>query len=87
MKIKESRTEVEKEVNEFFENIQNKTPKEIKKIKRRAMGKNIALKDRKKLFCGKCLNPYSGKEKVRIKDGIKSITCNNCEKISRWKIK
>jgi len=86
MKIKQSKTEVEKEVNEFFEDIKNKTPKEIKKIKRRAMAKNIALKERKKLFCEKCLNPYSGREKVRINKKIKSVSCNNCEKISRWKL-
>jgi len=86
MKIKQSKKEVEKEVNEFFKEIKNKTPKEIKKIKRRAMAKNVALKDKKKLFCGKCFVPYSGKEKVRIRDGKKSITCKKCENISRWKL-
>lgn len=87
MKTKISKTETEKQINDFFKYIKNKTPNEIKKIKRLAMNKKIPLKEKRKLFCKKCLNPYSGKEKIRIKKGIKSIECNNCEYISRWRIK
>jgi len=41
------------------------------------------LKEKRKLFCKKCLKPYSGKEKVRIKNKVKTITCENCGYISR----
>jgi len=86
MKNKQSKKEVEKEINEFFKNIKNKTPKKIKKIKKLAMSKNIALKEKRKLFCKKCFTPYSGKEKVRIKNGKKSIECLKCGGVGRWKI-
>ncbi len=81
-----SKKGAEKKVEEFFSDIKNKSPKEIKKIKRLSSNKKIPLKEKRKLFCKKCLNPYSGKEKVRIKKGIKSITCDNCNYTSRWKI-
>jgi RNase P subunit RPR2 len=82
-----SKTESQEKVNEFFKNIESKTPKEIKKIKKVAMGQKISLKKFRKEFCKKCLVPYSGKEKVRINHGIKSITCEKCGNISRWKMK
>jgi len=50
------------------------------------MGQNIPLKENRKLFCKYCLNPYSGKEKIRIKNNIKSIECLYCKNISRRKI-
>jgi RNase P subunit RPR2 len=81
-----SKTEAEKEVKEFFEEIKNKTPKEINKIRKLAMSYNLPLKHLKKRFCKKCFNPYSGKEKIRIKNKIKSVECLNCNKISRWKV-
>ena len=81
------KTEAKKQIEEFFENLKNKTPKEIKKIKRLAMSYNIPLKEKRKLFCKKCLNSYSGKEKVRIKNNKKIIECENCGNVSRWKIK
>lgn len=81
-----SKTEAEKKINEFFDEVKDKPPREIKKIKKLAMSQNIPLKERRKLFCKYCLTPFSGKEKIRVKDKIKSIICNNCKKISRWKI-
>jgi len=86
MKSKFSKTESKKEIEEFFLGIKNKTPKEVKKIKRLAMKYNIPLKERRKLFCKKCLVVYSGKEKTRIKKGKKIITCSGCGYISRWKL-
>jgi len=74
-------------IEEFFENIKNKMPKEIKKIKKQAMSQNIPLKEKRKLFCKKCLTPYSGKEKIRIKNKVKTITCKKCGNVSRWKVK
>jgi len=82
-----SRLEIEKDMKEFSKNIKDKSPKEIKKIKRIAMSYNIPLRDLRKKFCKKCLMPYSGKEKIRIKNGIKSVECLNCKNIARWKMK
>ena len=87
MKTKISKKEAEAKIDNFFKNIKSKKPKEIKKIKRLAMSKKIPLKSRRKKFCKKCLNPYSGKEKVRIKNKVKSVECLNCDYASRWKIK
>jgi len=81
-----SKPEAEKQIKEFFSNIKNKTPKEIKKIKRLAMKKNISLKGLRKKFCKKCFTPYKN-PKVRIKDNIKKIICENCEYSTRWKLK
>ncbi len=86
MNIKISKIEAEKQIKEFFKNIKNKTPKEIKKIKRLAMNKKIPLKEKRKLFCKKCLTPYD-KPKIRIKKGMKSVECKNCGYVGRWKVK
>lgn len=82
-----SKTETEKQIKEFFSEIKNKSSKEVKKMKKLAMSHNIHLKDFRKKFCKKCLTPYSGKEKIRIKKGIKTIECLNCKGVSRYKIR
>lgn len=86
MNKKISKTEVLNQINEFFQNIKEKIPKEIKKIKKLAMNHNIHLKEKRKLFCKKCFFPYKN-SKIRIKNKIKSISCENCKNIARWKIK
>lgn len=85
MKSPLSKTEAKEKIEEFFRNIKEKSPKEIKKIKRLAMSKNIPLKEKRKLFCRKCLKPYKN-PKVRIKNKIKSVECENCSAVSRWKL-
>jgi RNase P subunit RPR2 len=85
MKDKLSKSQAKKVIEEFFKDIKNKTPKDIKKIKRLAMSKNIPLKEKRKLFCKKCLTPYKS-PKTRIKNKIKSVECANCEYVSRWKL-
>lgn len=85
MKKSISKTEAKEKIETFFKDIKNKNSNEIKKIKRVAMKFKIPLKEKKKMFCGSCLESYSGNEKVRIKNKIKSIECLNCGKISRWK--
>jgi len=82
-----SKTEANEAIEKFFKEIKDKTPKEIRKVKKLAMSHNIKLAGKRKLFCRKCLMPYSGKEKIRVKDKIKSITCGKCGSISRWKLK
>ena len=81
-----SKSESEKQINDFFKDIKNKSPNEIKKIKKLAMSFKLPLKEKRKLFCRFCFIPYSGKEKIRIKNKIKSIICDNCKKIARWKL-
>lgn len=81
-----SKTKSKEKIDELFSDIKNKTPKEIKKIKKLAMNRNIPLKEKRKSFCKYCLAPYSGKEKIRVKKGFKNTECLNCKKISRWKI-
>ncbi len=81
------KTDAEKRVADFFLDIKNKNSKQIKKIKSLAMNKKIPLKKYRKLFCKKCLTPYSKNEKIRIKNGTKSVECLKCKKINRWKIK
>ena len=87
MKIKISKTETQNKIEEFFSNIKNKSSNEIKKIKRLSMNKKISLKEKRKLFCKKCLTPYLGNEKIRIKNNHKIIECKNCGFLNRIKIK
>ncbi len=80
-----SRIEAKKEIEEFFENIESKTKKEIQKIKKLAMRYNIPLGKLRKKFCKKC---YSPNLKVKsIKNKIKTVECRDCKNIMRWKIK
>jgi len=80
-----SKTEANEKIEEFFNNIKEKTPKEIKKIKRLAMTFNIPLKEKRKLFCKNC---YSPNLKIKsIKKRVKTIICKECENIMKWKIK
>ena len=83
---KNSKTEAKKEIDEFFKLIASKKAKEIKKIRRLAMSHKIPLKEHRKTFCKKCLEPYIGPS-IRVKKGFIHITCDICEDKSRWKIK
>jgi RNase P subunit RPR2 len=87
MKKNISKTEAKEKIENFFKDIKNKDSKEIKKIKRLAMNFKIPLKEKRKLFCKYCLNPYSKKEKVRIKKRMRIVICVNCGRISRWRVK
>jgi len=85
MKEEISKSEAENKINEFFLDIINKTPKEIDKIKKLAMTKKTKLKEKRKFFCKYCSFPYKN-SKIKIKNKMKSVTCQNCGKINRWKI-
>ncbi len=82
-----SKTETREHISSFFKDAKKKSAKDVKKIKKLAMSQNIPLKEKRKLFCRKCSAPYSGNEKIRIKEGIKNIECLNCKEINRWKIR
>ena len=81
-----SKAEAKKQIEKFFRDIKNKNPREVKKIKKLAMSKNILLKEKRKLFCKKCFSSYQN-PKIRIKNKIKSVTCRNCGYVARWKVK
>jgi RNase P subunit RPR2 len=81
-----SKEDAKKEIAEFFANIREKTPEEIRKIKKIAMSSSIQLKELRKKFCKKCLMPYKN-PKVRIKNKTKIVVCNNCGYTSRFKLK
>ncbi len=85
MKSRISKSEAKKEIEKFFLKIEKKTPGKIKKIKRFAMKYNIPLKEKRKLFCGKCLVHYKN-PKIRIKNKFKLVTCLGCKNVSRWKL-
>ncbi len=80
-----SKTEAAKEIQEFFSNVKDKSSEQFKKIKRLAMKHNLKLGENKKLFCKYCFNSYKNPE-VRINKKTKSVKCENCKKISRWKL-
>ena len=87
MNKKFSKAEAEKQIENIFKkDYKNKSPKEVKKIKKLAMSYNIPLKEKRKLFCKKCFSIYKN-PKIRIKNKIKSITCENCGNVGRWRIK
>jgi len=87
MPKKLSKTEAEKEIEDFFkqENFKDKSSKDIKKIKKLAMRHNIKLGEKRKLFCKKCYSPYKDFS-LRIKNNIISILCGKCKHKSRWKV-
>jgi len=80
-----SKSEAKRQIELFFQDIKNKTPKQVKKIKKLAMSNNIKLKEKRKKICEKCLTPYKN-PKIRINNKTKNTTCENCGYVSRWKI-
>jgi len=86
MKKTISKTRTKETIEKFFFDIENKTPEQVKKIKKLAMTHNLKLKEFKNSFCKKCFFPYKN-PKIRIKNKIKSITCGNCGYVFRKKLK
>lgn len=80
-----SKTEAKKEIEEFFNRINEKTKEEIRKIKKLASHNKIRLKEKRKLFCKYCFSPKLSV--LSIKNKIKRIKCNGCGKESGWVIK
>jgi len=83
-KARISKSEAKQQIEEFFS--KKKLDKEgIRKIKRLAAHDNIKLKDHRKRFCKKCLNPIAGK--IRTSKHYKTIECKFCGFKNRYKIK
>ena len=85
MKKNFSKTEAKEKIDSFFKDINEKTPSEIKKIKKLAMQYNIPLKEKRKLFCKKCCSVYKSPQ-IRIKNKIKIVKCNSCGEFNRTKL-
>jgi len=85
MKKSLSKTQAKSKIEEFFEQIRSKTPKEIKMIQKLAKKYNIPLREKKKTFCKKCLSPYIN-PKIRVNKKIKRVICKECGGIVRWKL-
>lgn len=85
MKKTISKTGAKEKIEKFFGHLENKMPKDVKKIKRLAMSHRIPLTNYKKLFCKKCFAVYKN-PKIRIRNKTKILRCENCDYISRWKI-
>lgn len=83
---KTPKIDAQKQIKEFFSDMKNKTPKQVKKTKRIAMRNSIQLKDLRKKFCKKCCSVHRN-PKIRIKNGLKSVTCENCGYVNRWRIR
>ncbi|MEK6894959.1 MAG: hypothetical protein AABX48_00390 [Nanoarchaeota archaeon] len=86
VKKRVSKNEAKIKMDEFFSEIDNKSSNEVKKIKKLVMSANIPLKEKRKLFCKKCLKPYKN-PKIRIKRGMKVIICPSCGFMSHWKLR
>ena len=84
-----SKTKAKEKIEEFFKkkNLKSSSARDVKKIKRLAANKKIPLKEKRKLFCKKCLMPYERKRpKIRIKDKTKIVECSNCGHTARWNL-
>jgi len=84
MKKKQSKNKAKEIINQFFEQVREKTPKEVKKIKRLAMQHNIKLGGKKRAYCSKCLRPYI-EPSIRIKNDRVYTTCGFCSHVAKWK--
>ena len=84
MKKKISKSQAKEEIEHFFEHIKEKTPKEIKKIKRLAMQHNIKLGNKKRSYCTKCFHPYI-EPSIRIKNDRTKVICEYCGHVAKWK--
>jgi len=83
--IKISKNEAKEKIEEFFLDLKNSSPEEIRKMKRIAMHYSIKLGNKRKKFCRKC---YSPNLKVKsVKNKVKIVECQNCRTTFGWKIK
>jgi RNase P subunit RPR2 len=82
MKKEIGKGEAEKRIREFFGTKHDK--ENVKKMKRLAMSHRIKLGEDRKKFCSKCLSMRISVK--RIKNNIKTVECEECGNLMRWKI-
>ncbi|MCX6748248.1 MAG: hypothetical protein NT076_01465 [Candidatus Pacearchaeota archaeon] len=83
--MKLNKNQAQEKIEEFFSNLENKTPEQVRKIKKLAMTYNIKLKNKRKLFCQECY--FTKLKTLGIKNKVKRVRCLNCSRIYRWKAK
>lgn len=83
IKKKNSKQDLKNKIQIFFSDLKNKSSEEVKKLKKISKKNKISLLKNKKLFCKKCLTPFQGDEKIRIKKSHKTIECKICGEIKR----
>ncbi len=84
---KEGKKEAEKSIKEFFSETNEKSEKDVKRIKRLAMAHNIKLGKLRERFCKKCYSVFNAKNcETRIKNKRKIIRCLKCGYINRINI-
>ncbi len=83
MKIKLSKTEAKERIDSFFKKSKFSS-EDVKKMKRLGMKYNIKLGIYRKKFCKKCLSKLKGK--TRITKSHKSIECEICGNLNRFKL-
>jgi len=84
--VKQNRDEIKKEIDEFFKGIKNRSPEQVRKIRKKAMSVNIKLGVLRKFFCQNCNHVYTSKDSIRINKGLKIILCSSCKERNRIKI-
>jgi RNase P subunit RPR2 len=78
-----NKTEAQEKIQDFFKT--RHESENVRKIKRLAMSYQIKLGEARKKFCKKC---YSMNLKtLGIRNKVKSVKCNECGNVMRWKIK
>ena len=83
MKTKLTRKEAEARIDEFFSR-EKFSAEDARKIKRLAMKFNIKLGEYRKKFCKECLMKLRGEN--RINKNYKTVKCENCNYLNRFKI-
>ncbi|MBS3073691.1 hypothetical protein J4465_02755 [Candidatus Pacearchaeota archaeon] len=85
---------ISKKIDGLFSEIskdqnQTKIKKAIQEIIEIAKRNSLPLRERRKLFCRKCLSYFFiGKNcQIKINKNIKAVKCLNCGNISRFKLK
>ena len=82
-----TRVEARAKIYSFFKFIKNKSPQDIKRIKKLAASFNIRLGRLRRKFYQDCYTPFTSKTaEIRIKNKKKIIKCKVCGKISRFKL-
>lgn len=75
--------DVKREADEFFKDKHD--AEEVRKMRITAMGSQVKLGEKRKLFCKRC-NSMELKV-LGVKRGIKRVRCTKCDSISRWRVK
>ena len=87
MKKQLLKEEIREKIDHFFSQEKELDSKDIKKIKILAMRFNIKLGKHRRRFCKRCCADLNYKSrKIRVTKAQKSVACEKCRIINRWKL-